>query len=247
MRSVHRRRYGITAALALLATLVAAQYANATHVRPKGATPWRVPLVPAYDECTSPNSSHEMGPSTCVPPTASSDFVTVGTPDANGAPVNSISSALFTVDATPPEDVNIDYDITDVRCKPATTACGNANSADGPDYTGSLAAHASNRITDHRSTGGAAGTMINVGGYLGWMPSGLPVHIPCVQTVDTSIGSRCTISTTVNALRPAAIRDNARIIIQKITSLQVFDSGADNNVGTYGDNTLFMEEGIFVP
>jgi hypothetical protein len=121
-------------------------------VRPKGATPWRVPLVPAYKACTTINSVREYtGPGTCVPPTTASNNVTVGTPDANGAAVNSISAAIFTVKATSPEHVKIDYEITDVRCKPAATACGSANSADGPDYTGYLAGYATNRVTDHYS------------------------------------------------------------------------------------------------
>ena len=74
-------------ALAALGALVVAQLAGALHPRPTGATPVRVSLVPAYEPCTSPNRTH--GPPlafpSCSPPVQTSDFLTVGTPDANGA------------------------------------------------------------------------------------------------------------------------------------------------------------------
>ena len=54
--------------------------------RPAGATPLRVPLVPAYEPCSSPSLNH--GPPlafpSCGPPVQASDHLTVGTPDANG-------------------------------------------------------------------------------------------------------------------------------------------------------------------
>ena len=45
----------LTLALAALGLMVAAQIAGATHARPKGASPLRVPLVPAYNACGTPN------------------------------------------------------------------------------------------------------------------------------------------------------------------------------------------------
>ena len=61
-------------------------YVAAGYPRPKGATPFRVPLVPAYAQCTGGNRQH--GPplafSSCNPPQQTSSQLTVGTPDANG-------------------------------------------------------------------------------------------------------------------------------------------------------------------
>jgi hypothetical protein len=244
MQHLLKRPCSVVAALALLAAFGAAEFASASHVRPKGASPWRASLVPAYKQCTSPTGNHETGPASCVPPTPASDYLTVGTPDSNGAPVNSVSSATYTVKSTSPEDVKIDYEITDVRCRPAATGCGSANSADGPDYTGTLQATSVNRITDHRngSGGGDAGTMVDVG-FLVWAP----VTISCTQTsTDTTVGSTCAVSTTANALDGGAVEDSARMIAQKIAPLEVVDGGADSSAAT-PDNTLFMEEGIFVP
>ena len=64
------------------------------YPRPKGATPMRASLVPAYNQCTSPNRVH--GPpdfpgnasnpdGSCNPPAQTSGQITVGSPDANGA------------------------------------------------------------------------------------------------------------------------------------------------------------------
>ena len=64
---------------------------NASYPRPRGATPFRVPLVPVFQACTAPNSSHgaPLAFSSCKPPTQGSSFLTVGTPDANARGANS--------------------------------------------------------------------------------------------------------------------------------------------------------------
>ena len=54
----------------VIGLLVLASLATASHPRPIGASPIRVPLVPAYNACTAPNRMH--GPplafSSCNPP-----------------------------------------------------------------------------------------------------------------------------------------------------------------------------------
>ena len=51
-----------------------------SYVRPRGATPLRVPLVPAYNACTAPNRAH--GPplsfGSCNPPQPASCHLTIG-------------------------------------------------------------------------------------------------------------------------------------------------------------------------
>ena len=56
------------------------------YPRPKGASPLRVSLVPAYKSCSAPNRSHGAPLSfpSCNPPDLESQFLTVGTPDSNG-------------------------------------------------------------------------------------------------------------------------------------------------------------------
>jgi hypothetical protein len=78
--------------LAALCLLIAAP-AQAIHPRPAGASPIRVPLVPAYAACAAPNRTH--GPplefASCNPPAQTSAQATVGTPDAFGGAANSVS------------------------------------------------------------------------------------------------------------------------------------------------------------
>ena len=133
-------------AAAALVMLAVASMASATHPRPKGATPLRVSMVPAYNQCAAPNRTH--GPPlafpSCNPPVQSSTAITVGSPDANGAAANSegfVKLEVIVGVPGPPDDsdVGITANITDVRCKAGTTACGAANAADGADYTGGTA------------------------------------------------------------------------------------------------------------
>ncbi len=93
------------------------------YPRPKGASPMRVSLVPAYQACTSPNRTH--GPplafGSCSPPAQASGQLTVGSPDANGPPAKSVShlrvNPLRGDPSTPADeaDVRLRAQINDVR------------------------------------------------------------------------------------------------------------------------------------
>jgi hypothetical protein len=243
MRARNARFFAIGLGLVLV-VLALAQAASATHVRPVGASPWRSSLVPAYKACDSPNATRPgPGPTAaCVPPVESSSNLTVGTPDANGAGANSSGFARYSVIIG---DVLIEYSVTDVRCKPGTSAavCTTANAADGPDYSGSLGAAATTRITDHRngSGGNQAGTPVDIPFFVWGFTT-----FPCGATADTTIGSTCSTTTSANALWPGAIFAGARIIAQKVSPLEVYDGGPDGNANT-SENSLFMEEGVFIP
>src|SRR5204863_10171231 len=123
------------------------------YARPRGATPMRISLVPAYGQCNAPNSSHgsPLAFPSCHPPVQTSAYLTIGSPDANGATANSAGDILLRVKASSPEDVLIDSAITDVRCQAATaaTVCNGANMFDGPDYSGEIELNATLRVTDH--------------------------------------------------------------------------------------------------
>jgi dipeptidyl aminopeptidase/acylaminoacyl peptidase len=93
------------------------------YARPKGATPFRVPLVTALQQCTAPNRTHgaPLAFPSCRFPRQVYPFVTVGTPDANGAPAKSVGYVQFDVAAGmpgPPNDshVYITAKVSDVRC-----------------------------------------------------------------------------------------------------------------------------------
>ncbi len=213
------------------------------YPRPRGATPIRAPLVPAYQQCSTGGLSH--GPPlsfpSCTPPQQASSFLTVGTPDANGAGAGELGAVLYSVrvSAPPiPSDVLIDVNTTDVRCQATEAACGSANAADGPDYTGQLQATARLRLTDRlNGTGGAdPGTAQD-------FP--LSFTVPCAATVDSSIGSTCSVSTSMDAVTPGAVTAGSRAIWE-VGHVQVKDGGA-NGVAGSPDATLFLDEGVFVP
>jgi hypothetical protein len=247
-----RTRTALGAALALsaLVVLLVAQTAQATHPRPKGATPLRTSLVVGYNACTVPNRTH--GPSlvfpSCNPPVQTSTSVTVGSPDANAAPANMVGSVRFDVcNAAGPTctgvatfpDVKMVANVTDVRCKAGTTTCGSVNAADGPDYTGELEGVTSIRVTDHYN-----GVLLNEAATAIDLP--LTVTIPCVATASTAEGGGCPLATTVNSLVPGAIGATRRTVVQAGQSI-VNDGGTDGTVATAFDNTPFLVQGLFVP
>jgi hypothetical protein len=240
-----KRKMVLPLALALgaLGLMVVSQVASATHVRPKGASPLRASTVPAFKQCTAPNRTHgaPLAFPSCNPPVQTSNFLTIGSPDANGAGANASAYVLLTVKVTSPEDVNIKSVGTDVRCKPGgpAAACGTANAADGPDYSGEVQGNATIRISDHYN-----GPGLNEAATVTDIP--FPVNGTCAATTSTTIGGTCTTNTTANAVVPGSVKDTQRGVVE-IGQIQIFDGGTDGSVATTADNTLFEVQGIFIP
>jgi hypothetical protein len=222
--------------------LVTAEPAAASHARPNAATPLRLPLVPAYNPCTSPNRTHgaPLAFASCAPPVRSSNFLTVGTPDANGAAANSHGFLVLKVRATQYEQLVISLEVSDVRCLPATDAsvCSGANAGGGPDYSGWLEGNAMIRISDHDN-----GSARNEAATVQDIP--FPVGAPCVSTADTSTGGFCSSTFAPQPAIPAQDY-GGRLTVVELSRFQVFDGGPDGWHGTE-DNTVFMRQGIFVP
>ena len=241
-----KRKMVLPLALALgaIGLMVMSQVASGTHVRPKGATPLRASLVPAYKQCTGTGNRTHGAPlsfPSCAPPVQSSTSLTVGTPDANGAQANMVGSILLKVKGTSPEDVLIISATSDVRCKAGVAAavCPNANTAGGPDYTGQVEGNAMIRITDHYN-----GTSLTEAATVQDIP--FPVDLTCTGTAgDPGIGGNCNISTTANAVLAGSVKDTQRAVVE-IQQLQVTDGGTDGVVTT-PPNTLFAVQGIFIP
>ena len=239
-----KRKMVLPLALAVgaLGLMAVSQLASASHVRPKGATPLRASLVPAFKACTAPNRTHgaPLAFPSCNPPVQTSNFLTIGSPDANGAGANSTGFILLKVKATSPEDVLITSTITDVRCQAATAAavCNSANAADGPDYSGQVQGTATIRISDHYNGPGLneAATVVDIP---------FPVNGQCANTAATTVGGTCTVNTTANTVVVGSVKDNQRGVVE-IGQLQINDGGADGTIAT-ADNTLFEVQGIFIP
>jgi hypothetical protein len=223
---------------------VFAEAASATHPSPQGATPFRVPLVPAYNQCTVPNTQHgaPLAFPSCRPPFQASSYLTVGTRGANGAVARSVGFLLLKVRSTQVDQVAILMEVSDVRCRPGTQAsvCGTANAADGPDYSGELQGNATLRVSDHDN-----GPSRTEAATVQDIP--FPVNAPCVSTSDTSIGGFC--STTFNpgvGLGIPGTDYSGHHTVIEISQFEVFDGGSDGQTATTG-NTVFLREGVFVP
>jgi hypothetical protein len=205
------------------------------YIRPIAASPISVSLVPAYQECTSPDRMH--GPplafGSCSAPDRTSPNLTVGTFDANGQAPKSVGNARLSVvrgdPSTPADesDVKVQVSLTDVRL-----AAGLA------DYTGELTEVTTLRITDRQNGNG-----VNRTGTVQDIP--LPVIVPCTATPDTTKGGDCRVSTSVDSLIPGAVPEGKRSV-WALGRVQAFDGGPDGDAQS-ADNSLFAVQGIFIP
>ena len=221
--------------------------AQPRYVRPKGATPMLVSLVPAYLECTSANRTH--GPplafGSCSSPGQSSGYLTVGTPDANGRPAGfrgSVGVSTLVGDpgtAQDEADVRLDARLDDVRCAVAIATCsGGALS----DYVGDLEVRAALAGTDAFNGGtGEESATWSVPGFQS------PFHFPlsCDATAGETVGATCSGTTSMEALTPGSVPEGKRAI-WALGEVRVFDGGADGDVIT-DDNEVFATQGLFVP
>jgi sugar lactone lactonase YvrE len=213
------------------------------YVRPKGASPMRIALVPAYQPCTASNRTH--GPPlafpSCNPPVQVSNSLTPGSPDANGAAANFVGSVRLSVvrgPAGPPDDsdVQITGSLTDVRCKGGVSPCPLANAADGADYAGQLRMRFVLRLTD-RGLGDIPATVADVP---------FAANLSCVTTTSTTIGGTCGVTTSADAVLPGSVPEGERSIWQ-IDQIEVWDGGPDGSVATASGDRVYLREGVFVP
>jgi hypothetical protein len=219
---------------------------TAAYVRPKAASPFRVPLLPAYQPCGPGTANRTHGPPlgfpSCNPPVLTSNNLTPGEPTVNGAAANMVGSVkLVAVPGVPggPDDadVKITVSVTDVRCKVGVVACGSANAADGPDYTGELLVDLTLRITDRLSTGGQPGTVQDIS---------FQAIVQCAATPADTIGSTCSATTSADTLQPGAAPEGKRSVWE-LGQVRVFDGGPDGSASTAGDNTVYLRQGVFIP
>jgi hypothetical protein len=193
-----------------------------------------VPLVPAFNGCVSSNRTHgaPLAYGSCAPPSQSSSYLTVGTPDANGTAAGSSGFALFrTITGNPATtadeaDVSLQLSLTDVRRR-----------SDLSDYGGELKVMTRLRITD-KDNGGSnpSGTVVD---------TAFTAALPCLSTSATTIGSTCSLSTTADTLVPGYVKEG-RHSVWDLAQIQVDDGGADG-VASTAPNTAFLREGVFVP
>jgi glucose/arabinose dehydrogenase len=209
------------------------------YPRPGSGSPLRVPLVPAYARCVTPNATHAapLALQSCSPPAQESALLTtsttgVGTGFARlrviaGDPATSADEA----------DVGIVAAATDVRRR-----------SDGADYVGKVLLEATIRITDRAN--GFAGTESAT-----TVDKRLSFPVDCVTTPVTTKGGACNLATTTDTVVPGFAREGKRSVISALT-IQLLDVGADGSIGPpagcppscgSGDEAVFLRQGIFAP
>ena len=221
----------------------------AGYPRPRSTSTMRISLVPAYEQCTAPNRTH--GPPlafpSCAPPDPSSPWQTVGTPDAGGGAANMVGSLrLKTLPGNPATtadeaDLKVDFDVTDVRCQPQRTFCGEANAAGGRDHRSALEVSLALRVTDRHNLPAPGGRDPGTGDAV------LAFHPACSPTPsDTSVGSTCRQHTSVDVLLPGLIKEGARTVLE-IGQVEVLDDGGDGAFGSGDPSLPLFRQGVFVP
>jgi hypothetical protein len=206
------------------------------YARPKGATPFRVSLTPAYEQCAVPSGEHgaPLAFGSCNPPQPTSGQLTIGTPDANGQLVNSVGWLRYSVAAGDPStpaseaDVNVGFSVSDIRAQDTLA-----------DYSGELAVEQLVQITD-RFNGPSQNEQATA------QASAFRFPVPCAGTSDTAVGGICSLSSSFNAIVPGLVGEGNRAIWE-LGEVSVFDGGPDGVASTTAGNTLFARQGIFVP
>ncbi len=211
-----------------------------SYPRPGSGSPVWVSLVPAYDECSTPNSQHvpPLAVPSCRPPLQTSHQLTTSTTGKQSA------FARFTVmpgnSGTEADEADIGIEVwsSDVR-----------NKGDGSDYTGSVILRTLLRITDRANDPADAPATSQDAPF--------SVPIGCTATpANAGLGSRCSISTTSDTLLPGFAQEDKRAVISAL-SVSLLDAGADASItptagscppscGT-GDEDIYLEQGLFTP
>jgi hypothetical protein len=215
-----------------------------------GATPYRVPLVPAFAQCTTATQdSNHVAPldeDSCDPAGIESSRLTLGT---GGAGQGSVRFDVVNGNVGTPADeadFRVNASLGDVRCVVGgVSGCVLA----GDDYTGQVLLTTSLRLTDL-----ANGVFQDDPATVKDFEFSTP--ITCVVNPLTTVGSTCTISTTADTLLPNMVKERKRNLIS-VRSLSIEDAGVDGSITPpagscpitcgSGDEKAVAYQGVFLP
>ena len=170
------------------------------YARPKDASRVRVPLVPAFRRCDSPDRLHgpPLDSPSCAQPRLVSTQLTVGASSSGFV----VLGARAGDPATPADeaDVPVRVELTDVR-----------RAGDGSAYTGGVEARVEIRRTDAQRFGGAISPTTT---------SDISYSVP-----TSCAAARCAVTTSADALVPDTIREGWRTVWQ-LGQVRVMDGDA---------------------
>jgi glucose/arabinose dehydrogenase/PKD repeat protein len=220
-----------------------AGFSKANYPRPGGASPLRVPLVPAYARCSQPTDVHvpPLGERSCAPPNLSSPLLTTSTVGRGSGFVRLVVVPGDTATVADEADVRISVYASDVE----------QNVSGTPDFSGDLLFDMLLRVTD--SSNGpsslAPGTVED---------AHFAVPVTCVPQPGLQ-GSTCGLTTTADAVAPGFALEKRRSVMS-VPSIRLLDSGPDGELDTSppaeadclpacgtGDELPFLDQGLFTP
>jgi hypothetical protein len=241
LRGISKYRGVAALASAALLALLAAGTASASHPRPGSGTPYRVPLVNAYEQC-SKFTAYTHGPegTPSCPAFALSQLTNGNTGTSSGF----VRLAVFCDNgASPPctaasgdqEDISIEAFVNDVRCRFAGFLCnGGTNES---DYFGEVMLRFPIRLTDHYNEEGlpaepcaspAGDPPCQSATVIDWDSFGIPFACTTVGSDTAPPGSTCSLTTTIDSLAaPTAVTERQRGIYRLPGEIQVADPGED--------------------
>ncbi len=252
------KKVGVSLALSSLLALGLGSVALATHPRPGGGTPLRVPLVAAFNKCGGPATADDPAPTTpppgqshvpphmfpsCPPNLKSSNLTLQSTGQGQGRvrfdlicelPSNGPPPCLD--QAGDQENFRILFaEHSDVRCQGAN-ANGTCTGAGAP-YTGQLIVESVIRITDHSSGNPSGTTCTNGAGVAPCLTatvSDIPFQFPTAACTAAPAGNcKVLAGTTFDSLIPGMIKEFQRASIE-VLNVRVFDSGPDGEIAPAG-------------
>jgi len=268
-----KRSTMLSLACGALLALALGSVAIAQHARTGGGTPFRVPLVMAYNQCGGTATTEDPAPSTvtnthvtplsnpsCVPqaqkrsganpPTLT--MTATGIPAAGGTNLGTVR--LDVVDSTPgapAEDIRITAgNLTGVACNVTGSGISGGCGAVGAGYSGLLLAQSVIRITDH-SNAAPPNDVCAVGSGAPPCATGTVQDLTFTVPLSCSAGTCAPVAPTINSLLPGAVKELQRGNVE-ITNVRVMSPGNDFSFGPApfpgtGDEDKFLSQGLFLP
>lgn len=215
------------------------------YPRPASATPTRVPLVPAYRQCSAPNEVHADPQElfACNPPTQESTLLTTSSV-GRGRGFVTLKATLGDSSTSADEaDIALSARVTDVLCK---TAQGSLSCpGPGAEYTGRLLLRLRFRVTDHGNPSADIPATL--------MDFPLYGSLECEPTPGLA-GGNCSLNTTLFAVWPGFPKEGAQTVFS-LLSVEVLDPGGDGYIDLgcppypcgSGDENTFLTQGLFTP
>jgi hypothetical protein len=215
------------------------------YPRTASATPTRVPLVPAFTECTAPNSQHvsPLALPSCSPVVEESQVLTTSTV-GRGSGFARLQAIIGNLSTPGDEaDIRIFSNLSDVKCAQSSAACpGGA----GSDFSGNILLRTAIRITDSANGFGAVPATVT--------DATLDAPAACTATANSASGSNCAVDTTADTLIPNYVKENKKTVVRALAITvrdpgpngSGFGAGCPPTCGD-GDETTYMREGVVTP